>query len=85
MRKVYGGNSLREWLFNQSVHQRNQWSKNFFIFTPTAEPVLAPKQRHQDHSSGFRKTVQWYLEYPSWIANILNGNYQLERLGTLAE
>ncbi|MCX6845752.1 MAG: dTDP-glucose 4,6-dehydratase [Verrucomicrobia bacterium] len=38
----------------------------------------------QDHSSGFRKTVQWYLENPSWIANILNGNYQLERLGTQA-
>jgi dTDP-glucose 4,6-dehydratase len=38
----------------------------------------------QDHSSGFRKTVQWYLENPSWIANILSGNYQLERLGTQA-
>ena len=38
----------------------------------------------QDHSSGFRKTVQWYLENPTWIANILNGNYQLERLGTQA-
>jgi dTDP-glucose 4,6-dehydratase len=38
----------------------------------------------QDHSSGFRKTVQWYLENPSWIANILNGNYQLERLGNQA-
>jgi dTDP-D-glucose 4,6-dehydratase len=84
VRKVYGGSSLRERLFNQSVHQRNQWSKNFFIFTPTAEPVLAPKQRRQDHSSGFRKTVQWYLENPTWIANILSGTYQLERLETQA-
>jgi dTDP-glucose 4,6-dehydratase len=38
----------------------------------------------QDHSSGFRKTVQWYLENPTWIANILSGSYQLERLGTQA-
>ena len=78
------GETLGESLFNQSVHQRNQWSKSLSISTPTAEPVLAPKQRRQDHSSGFRKTVQWYLENPSWIANILNGNYQLERLGTQA-
>jgi len=28
--------------------------------------------------------VQWYLENPSWIANILSGSYQLERLGTQA-
>lgn len=38
----------------------------------------------QDHSSGFRKTVQWYLKHPTWIANILNANYQPERLGTQA-
>ncbi|GAB5560403.1 MAG: dTDP-glucose 4,6-dehydratase [Synoicihabitans sp.] len=35
----------------------------------------------QDHSSGFRKTVQWYLDNESWIQNILSGEYQLERLG----
>jgi hypothetical protein len=52
---------------------------NFFV--PTAELGWTPKQ---DHSSGFRKTVQWYLENPTWIANILNGNYQLERLGNQA-
>ena len=38
----------------------------------------------QDHNSGFRHTVQWYLEHPTWIANILSGSYQLERLGTQA-
>ena len=36
----------------------------------------------QDHTSGFRKTVQWYLDNEAWTANILNGAYKLERLGT---
>jgi dTDP-glucose 4,6-dehydratase len=35
----------------------------------------------QDHTSGFRKTVAWYLENESWWQNILNGAYKLERLG----
>lgn len=36
----------------------------------------------QDHQSGFRKTVQWYLDNQPWWQNILSGEYQLERLGT---
>lgn len=33
--------------------------------------------------SGLRKTVLWYLEHRSdWCANVLNGSYQMERLGT---
>ena len=35
----------------------------------------------QDHISGFRKTVQWYLDNEAWTANIFNGSYKLERLG----
>lgn len=35
----------------------------------------------QDHVSGFRKTVQWYLDNDAWTAAILNGSYKLERLG----
>jgi dTDP-glucose 4,6-dehydratase len=35
----------------------------------------------QDHVSGFRKTVQWYLDNDSWTSAILNGSYKLERLG----
>jgi len=38
----------------------------------------APKQ---DHSSGFKKTVTWYLENQSWWKRILDGSYRLERLG----
>jgi len=35
----------------------------------------------QDHTSGFRKTVQWYLNNKAWTQQILDGSYQLERLG----
>ena len=35
----------------------------------------------QDHKSGFRKTVQWYLDNVEWTKNILSGDYQLERMG----
>ncbi len=31
--------------------------------------------------SGFRKTVQWYLDNQSWWQNILSGDYRLERIG----
>lgn len=35
----------------------------------------------QDHDSGFRKTVNWYLDNQSWWQEILSGTYQLERQG----
>ena len=38
----------------------------------------------QDHTSGFRKTVQWYLDNTAWTQQILDGSYQLKRLGALA-
>ncbi|MEI6673873.1 MAG: dTDP-glucose 4,6-dehydratase [Verrucomicrobiota bacterium] len=38
-------------------------------------------QPKQDHLSGFRKTVQWYLDNEPWWQEILSGEYQLERLG----
>lgn len=36
----------------------------------------------QGSSSGFRMTVQWYLDHQEWWQSILNGSYKLERLGT---
>jgi len=36
----------------------------------------------QDHTSGFRKTVQWYLDNTEWTQQILDGSYKMERLGT---
>ncbi|NBS05166.1 MAG: dTDP-glucose 4,6-dehydratase [Verrucomicrobia bacterium] len=38
----------------------------------------APQENFQ---SGFRKTVQWYLDNPGWIQKILDGSYRLERIG----
>lgn len=35
----------------------------------------------QDHASGFRKTVRWYLDNEAWTTAILNGSYKLERIG----
>jgi dTDP-glucose 4,6-dehydratase len=36
----------------------------------------------QDPKSGFKKTVQWYLENETWWSAILDGSYQMERLGS---
>ncbi len=38
----------------------------------------------QDHASGFRKTVKWYLDNHDWWQAILSGTYRLERQGTQA-
>ena len=35
----------------------------------------------ENFESGILKTVQWYLENLSWLKNILNRNYKLERIG----
>jgi dTDP-glucose 4,6-dehydratase len=35
----------------------------------------------QDRESGFRKTVEWYLDNETWWKEILDGTYQLQRLG----
>ncbi len=37
----------------------------------------------EDPESGFEKTVQWYLDNQSWWTNILSGEYQLQRQGTI--
>ncbi len=34
--------------------------------------------------SGIRKTVQWYLNNRSWWQRVLNGDYQLRRLGEVS-
>jgi dTDP-glucose 4,6-dehydratase len=37
-----------------------------------------PKQGHQ---SGFRKTVEWYLENETWLQTIFGGSYEINRVG----
>lgn len=39
-------------------------------------------QPTQTFESGLRKTVLWYLQNKDWWQAVLNGSYQLERLGT---
>ncbi len=36
----------------------------------------------ESFESGIRKTVDWYLKNLDWCQNILDGNYQRQRLGT---
>ena len=51
--------------------------------------AIDPTKIHRDlgwsptetFQTGFRQTIQWYLEHPSWWQNILDGSYRLERLG----
>jgi dTDP-glucose 4,6-dehydratase len=38
-----------------------------------------------DWETGLRKTVRWYLTHRDWWQAILDGNYQLERLGHASE
>lgn len=47
-----------------------------------AELGWTPKQ---DHASGFKKTVQWYLENAIWYQQILSGTYKLQRQGLAAK
>ena len=35
----------------------------------------------EDFSSGFKKTIKWYLENNTWLEGILSGEYQLQRQG----
>jgi dTDP-glucose 4,6-dehydratase len=37
----------------------------------------------QDSDSGFRTTVQWYLENQAWWQDVLSGKYRLERQGVI--
>jgi dTDP-glucose 4,6-dehydratase len=39
----------------------------------------------QDHQSGFRKTVQWYLDNQVWWEQIMSGEYKLVRQGLAPE
>jgi dTDP-glucose 4,6-dehydratase len=40
-------------------------------------------QPEHDFASGMRRTVQWYLDNPEWVARVASGEYQRERLGLL--
>ncbi|WP_191602236.1 dTDP-glucose 4,6-dehydratase [Marinomonas algicola] len=44
----------------------------------SAELDWAPQETFE---SGIKKTVQWYLDNATWWQQVLNGEYQLDRLG----
>lgn len=35
----------------------------------------------EDHNSGMRKTIQWYLDHENWWQTILSGDYKINRIG----
>jgi dTDP-glucose 4,6-dehydratase len=41
-------------------------------------------QPAETFETGIRKTVQWYLDNRAWSQNVLDGSYQLQRLGIRA-
>ncbi len=55
-----------------------------YAIDPTKIKTELGWEPKQDHVSGFRKTVQWYLDNHAWTAAILNDSYKLDRLGTHA-
>lgn len=38
-------------------------------------------QPQETFESGIKRTVQWYLDNPKWVEDILSGDYQCQRLG----
>ncbi len=40
-------------------------------------------QPEETFSSGLRKTVRWYLENRDWWQHVLDGSYQMQRLGLI--
>jgi dTDP-glucose 4,6-dehydratase len=52
-----------------------------YAIDPTKIRTELGWQPEETFHSGFRKTIQWYLENQSWWQNILDGSYKLERIG----
>lgn len=46
-----------------------------------AELGWVPKETFE---TGMRKTIMWYLDNQSWVNSVLDGSYQLQRLGEIA-
>ncbi|MDB4676911.1 dTDP-glucose 4,6-dehydratase [bacterium] len=46
-----------------------------------AELGWSPAARFEE---GIEQTVRWYIENTQWVSDVTSGNYQRERLGTLA-
>lgn len=62
------------------VKDRPGHDKRYAIDATKIKQELGWQPEHS-FESGIRKTVQWYLDNRTWWENILNGKYQLQRLG----
>jgi len=52
-----------------------------YAIDPTKIRTHLGWEPQETFQTGFRKTIQWYLDNQKWWQNILDGSYQLERLG----
>lgn len=62
------------------VADRPGHDRRYAIDARKIEHEIGWKPR-ENFESGMRKTVQWYLENQEWWKRVLDGSYQLERLG----
>jgi dTDP-glucose 4,6-dehydratase len=69
--------SLIEFVKDRPGHDRR-----YAIDAAKIRRELGWKPEH-DFASGMRRTVQWYLDNPKWVARVASGEYQRERLGLL--
>ena len=52
-----------------------------YAIDPTKIRTHLGWEPQETFQTGFRKTIQWYLDNQEWWQNILDGSYQLQRLG----
>ena len=66
------------------VNDRPGHDKRYAIDASKIEKELGWKPE-ETFESGLRKTVVWYLDNEQWWRRILDGNYQLDRIGKTKE
>ena len=64
------------------VRDRPGHDRRYAIDASQIQRELGWRPEH-DFASGMRRTVQWYLDNPQWVARVASGEYQRERLGLL--
>jgi dTDP-glucose 4,6-dehydratase len=52
-----------------------------YAIDPTKIRTELAWEPQETFETGFRKTIQWYLDHQEWWKNILDGTYQLQRIG----
>lgn len=78
LKPAAGGRSYKELI--TFVKDRPGHDRRYAIDASKIERELGWKPQ-ETFESGIRKTVQWYLDNRQWWERVLNGSYQLGRLG----